>query len=625
MEAEARYQVDPGARSIGVTVEVSFTNTAPDPPGRFSLFEEVDLAIHDGASELEASDSSGALTVAAEERDGVNVASVSLREGLRRGQSATFTLEYVLEDGATDQLRVRPSLVVFSAWSFGTDASVRIELPAGYEVSADGDELTASQEGSTIVLASGEISDSRQWLAVVTAARPGDYETLRQSVPLAGGTVDLQVRAWPDDLEWGERVLDRIVAALPLLEEAAGFPYPGVGPLIVVEAATAADGEIGEGSVNGQQIEVGYAAGDFTLLHEIAHVWISPGLFADRWIREGLASQLAAAVAGPLEVEPPYDPAERREQLADDAFPLLEWGAGEASTQRDAFAYAASWALFELLARRIGPEALQVAVQRVASGIGAYDPASAGGAVSRPGDAPAIDTRRFLDQLEEASGVDLSELFTEHVFGEAGEPLLAERSEARSAYAQLQRAAGDWGTPEPVRTAMESWSFDRATAEIAAASTWLEARDELLADIAEAGLSTPSRLRQRYVESGGDSASWRELEAEAAVVEAYRRVAASSAADRGPLVRLGLVGETEPDALLTVAAGHFADGDLAEAESTIRQAELILSGAEAAGLARLIGLLAVLVAAAAGVVLLVRRPRRGRRPPAVSESAPGSS
>jgi len=51
-------------------------------------------------------------------------------------------LTYTLADGDDPQLRVRPSVVVFPAWGFGTTSEVTVTVPGGYEVRVDGDPLT---------------------------------------------------------------------------------------------------------------------------------------------------------------------------------------------------------------------------------------------------------------------------------------------------------------------------------------------------------------------------------------------------------------------------------------------------------------------------------------------------
>ena len=59
LESIASYQIRTEQREIGVRVELEFTNTTPDPSGRFSVFEDIRLAVHDEATELAASDDRG--------------------------------------------------------------------------------------------------------------------------------------------------------------------------------------------------------------------------------------------------------------------------------------------------------------------------------------------------------------------------------------------------------------------------------------------------------------------------------------------------------------------------------------------------------------------------------------
>src|SRR5688500_7766268 len=63
LETMAAYDVRPDAGQIGVAIEMTLTNTTPDPDGQFSVFSEVKLAIHDGATAVTASDGDGELDV----------------------------------------------------------------------------------------------------------------------------------------------------------------------------------------------------------------------------------------------------------------------------------------------------------------------------------------------------------------------------------------------------------------------------------------------------------------------------------------------------------------------------------------------------------------------------------
>ncbi len=605
METMATYRADPAAGAIDVSVAVTFTNTLPDPPGQISAFTHVDLAIHEGATDVSAVDDAGTLHVDVETKDGVQVASVRTRSRVRYNKSVTFTLDYRLADAAALGIYVRPGVVKFPAWGFGTSSEVTVELPAGYETRADGDPMVIDAQGSSVLLTSGPIADPQTWLALVTGVLPADYVTRSASVALTSGTVDLQVRAWSDDVGWGDRTVALLVKALPRLEDAIGLPYPHVGPLVVSEAA-AGEASGGETPSASAGIHVAFDASEYALLHQAAHVWIGDQLAIDRWILEGLASHYAGRVAAELEVAIPYDPAQRAASLVTDARPLVDWPVGRVSSAADAYGYAASWDLVNRIATTVGEAHLELALRRVVAGVAAYDPVQPEvvGIEGRP--FPPLDTRRFLDQLSAVSGADVADLFAETAFGPDAAAELTKRATARDAYAALLSDAGDWGAPDPVRAEMGEWRFDEARTGMEAASAWLIGRDELIAACAAAGLLPPQRLRERYVADGGGAEATAELEAERALVDAYAALQERAAAPRGPLDAVGLVLADDPKALLASAAGKFGDGDLRAAAEALDRLELTLNRAPADGAVRLAGLTVVLVLLGIGTGVALR-------------------
>lgn len=603
METAARYVIEPEARRALVSVEVTFTNTTPDPEGQFSLFPAVELAIHDTAADVAATDDEGDLGVAAEKRDDVNVATVTLREPLRFEEAATFTLTYTLPDGPGPQLRIRPSIVVMPVWSFGTSGTVSVELPAAYTVRADGDPLTARRSGEASILESGAIGDPTQWLALISADRETSYETLQGSADLASGSLAIEVRAFADDVAWGEAARDLLVRALPLLEQRIGIGDTPAGPLVVIESPPSGAAEAPPSLE--PEIRVGFDEPPFTLLHQAAHLWIDESLLADRWSREGLASFVAGVVAAELEIAAPYDPVKRRDEQAAAAVPLATWR----DTALDGYGYPASWAFFSELSAEVGTAPITAALARIAAGRSAYE--------ERVTTAEAVDpepagTRQLLDQLELTSGARLAPRFVAAVLGVAAQPEIDARAAARTAYAALDVAAGEWGTSAPVRAAMEEWRFGEARDEIAAATAWLADRDALLADIDAAGLSVPSRLRDRYEQSGGGSEAQDELDAERAVVEAYRSAIDAASAERSLLGRIGLAGGIAPDESLATANDLFGEGDLRGASDAIAAARERLDSADTAGLLRLLSALVAVALIIGLVIVLVRRRRGGR-------------
>ena len=311
-----------------------------------------------------------------------------------------------------------------------------------------------------------------------------------------------------------------------------------------------------------------------------------------------------------MDVALPYDPATRAGEMATDAMPLAGWGGGATGGGIDAYAYAASWAVVEGIATSVGEAQLSEALQRVVAGISAYEPLGAGDPVpSARGHAP-VDTRRFLDQLTAVGGTDVAALFKGVVFGPEADAELAARAAARTDYADLAAASGDWGTPDPIRAAMAAWRFDRAHPAIAQAAAWLRERDILVAKIARAGLTTPRRLKELFVAGGGDSEAQAELEAETTVVDAFLDLQARPASADGLLERIGLFAADDPRLLLNAAATSFDAGDLQAAAEALDQAELQLNRAPADGVVRIASAIVVITVAIVLVTHTIRL-RRG--------------
>ncbi|HEX2222198.1 MAG TPA: hypothetical protein VHK06_06700, partial [Candidatus Limnocylindria bacterium] len=614
----ATYVLEPEERRIRVVVDATFTNRTPNPAGGFSVFESVPLAVHDAAAEVSARDDRGPLSVSLRRQgsgsQAVNVATVRLRSAIRYERSARFRLQYLLPDGGETGLRVRPSAVRFTAWGFGTRSDVAVRLPAGYSPRSDGDPLTVAVADGTTELRSGPVTAPEGWAAVVVATpRDAQYTTLTESVPLSGATVEVRVRAWQDDEEWGRAMLALAARALPLLEERFGR-YPDSGPLVISEVAPTRSVGFGEeeGGAPGD-VRVAFDQPPFTLLHQLAHRWATPELAADRWIREGLASHAAGEVAAALELDRPYDPAARMDELGEARFALSAWPPN-ATPQQEAYGHAAAWQVMDRLAAEIGDEALVTALARAAAAVPAYDPVTEGDALLTAGEPPAttptpLDSRTLLDQLETIAGQDVSAVYAPVVFDEEDSQLLADRADARADYGRLLEAAGEWGTPRPVRRALEAWQFDAADRAIRQATEWLRRRDALLARIEDAGLSAPERLRVSWEQDGGSNASRVELEAVERVVSAYREASRRASAPPSALERIGMLGGADPSDLLRRAAGLFAEGDLSGGMDAVGEATAVMDSAETAGWVRIASAL-VLVAAAAAAVIAVYRRRR---------------
>jgi hypothetical protein len=613
MITAATYTAHPVRHRLAVEVNINFTNTTPNPPGAFSVFEVIDLAVQPGAARIRARDGRGDLRAATDRQGGFTRVTVRLRNPVRFHERARVTLRYQLRDAASRAIRVSPSIIIVPAWSFGTRGTVRVNLPPTYEVRIAGSRMSAKTDADGVHLNSGTIGDPSGWLAQLTATRSSSYATASGDVRLQGGSIELTVNAWADDAAWGRQTRDLLVRALPKLERELGLDYPSAAPLLVVETVADTEGlALGEPAGAGgtgtdaAALQIAFDASPFTVLHQAAHLWLSDRLAADRWIREGFASQAAAAIAGDLDVSAPYQPGERARQLGDDAFPLISWGAGRSTPAQDAYGYAASWAVADRLAAAVGPRGLSLAWRRMAADVGAYDPL--GDAPARRGPpAVPIDSRRLLDQLEAVSAEPLTGIFREEVFDEGAAPELTARSAARTSYAGLVDRAGEWGTPEPVRDDLAAWRFDAAVAKMQEATAWLAERDDLRAEIAAAGLTEPARLRDAYVSGGGELQARAELDTEAVIVRDYAAAVERAAQPRGTLERLGLLGGPEPSTLLAGANAAFGEGDLTSAAELVDQARTQVDGAATGGLVRIGSAVALVIGGLVLAFVLLRR------------------
>ena len=507
-------------------VELEFTNTTPDPSGRFSVFEEIRLAVHDEATDSRPATTRGrspCRTGARKRGQRVHVATIQLREGIRYEDSVSVELTYVLPD---TEGGAAPGAAV------GRDLS-GVELrdlrrghrrhPAGYEMRVDGDPLT--EDGDTLV--SGPIEDPAEWLALVTAVAPAEHASHHATVPLEGGTADLVVRAFADDDGWGTRTLETVSAALPIIEAELGLPYPLRGQLILVETVPATIAGFGESSTTGTEIPVSFDQPPFTALHQVTHVWLPPRSSSPAGSGRGSPARWRT-VGAELDIDPPFDPVAEAEAHADAAFPLDAWSSTP-DPEADAYGYAASWAILDEIEAAAGADAIPAVLARVAGSVGSYEPAEVAPEPVTDGatdPAAPLTSRSFLDHLENVTDADLAPLFEERVLTEADVALLGPRADAREAFDALVAGANGWGAPDPVASAMADWRFDEAVAQMADASAWLADRDEVLEQMADAGLSAPDRLHQAYRAYGGGAEAESELESERDVVEAYIAAAA---------------------------------------------------------------------------------------------------
>jgi hypothetical protein len=629
IQADATYIVDPGAGTVGVTIDVRATNEKPDAVttiGRTRYYyTEVVLPVQDEAVGIAARDSRGSLRTTTAQRDGYKLVTIRFRSAIYYRESAALTLAYDLPGGAPrspGDIRVGRAFVSFYLWAFGDDGqgSVRAVIPAGFSVATYGDALTVtSKDGSTVLTASA-IAKPYDWSASVDAANDAALSESRISL---GSGLQLVVRAWPEDPVWQSTVSSILKRGVPALQSAVGLAWPVEGDLTVTEVQRLAlEGYAGLYHTDTDTIEISEDLDPLTILHEATHAWFNDALFAERWIDEGLADTYGAR-ALPRVGEAAQSP--ETPSRTDPGFvPLDAWAfpgriADTETDQREAYGYNAAWWLVDRIVGEIG-EARMRAVFSAADGNRIAYVGSGAAETVAAGD----DWRRFLDLLEQVGGsTQATSLFRQWVVTADQQPLLDQRQDARAAYAALQAEAGaGWGQPYLIRGALSAWSFATATQAIDEAETLLARRDQIAATATDLGVTPNGDLERAYETATTSFDSVRSIED--SLQSALDRLATARAALDAPrdlFATVGLIGE-EPDMAWDRAAQAFGDGDLEAVGPAADEAASIVTGAADAGRVRVaVGAVVIVLLGGLPIVLLVRRRRRARQQPAPAVEA----
>lgn len=618
MVTAATYDVLPDEGRVAVSVAVRATNHLKDTVTKQYFFKSGYLAVVPGASNVKLSGGPGTPTVSVASRQATyTLLRLNFGENLAAGATTELTLTFDIKDpgGAPDRVvRITPSIVTFFMWAFATaetgGSSVTVRVPAGYDTSITRGPLTGpdTDASGNQVWTSGKIASPLDFIADVTAAKPGAYVEGSRSALVGDRVAVVVLRSWPDDEDWRVRMADLFLAGLPVLGEEIGVPWPLDGPLTVQEAIIAGGGYAGLYDPATHRIDVAYSALPGVILHEAAHAWFNGHLVADRWEAEAFASYYAeqSGKAMDLAITSP----ELTDELRAAAIPLNAWGAiGTESATTEGYAYAASLALARLIAERAGPDGLREVWKRAAAGTGAYQPV--GGSMEELGH-PA-DWRALLDLFEEVTGASFEDLWRAWVTRPEDLPSLDARTAARTAYTEAVAEAGPWLLPRSIRDAMRAWQFDVAQQGISDARGVLRQRAALQREATQAGLILPATLEAAFEGTGGLAAAAAEASAELAAVGALENAQGTQPADPNLLQKVGLLGAPDPALRLADGKRAFAAGDLDAALAAATEAQAAWTGAEESGRGRLISVALLVLSLLLLLGLLVQGGRRARR------------
>lgn len=624
-----RYVVEPEAGRVRVTAELTATNRKSDTATKRFYFDRAYLAVLPGATGFTVDADGTTPRVSVSERtEEYTLLLVTFGKRLLSGTSLDLRLGFDLPDpgGAADRdVRIDRALVAFPAWAIATDetpgASIEVVFPRGFTVTVAGGELDgpAAGEAGSLVYRSGELADPLDFAAYVIGDRTAAYAETSLDLLVDGRAAPVVVRSWVDDAEFGERIGAGFARGLPALGAAIGLPYPRTEPLVVQEGVSRTlGGYAGLFDPASGRIDVDYAASDFVVLHEAAHVWFNGGLLADRWASEAFASWYAARVATELGLA--VEPDRLTPELEAAAFPLNAWGAvGEGDEGDESYGYAAAYALAEAIAARAGDDGLRDVWIAAAARESAYRPMRAGTTIGTIDGAP--DWRGLLDLLEERTGRRYDDLWRAWVARPDDLPALDERGDAREAYRDALAAAGDWELPATIRAAMTAWRFDEARGLLGQAVVVLALRDEIESAATAAGLVPPATLRAAFEGDAGLRAADAEARAELDAIAAIVAAGEAREPDPGPLGWLGQLG-SDPAADLAEATSAFTAGDVTAAVEAADRARAAWSSADDVGLRRGAAILGSLLFAllAGWLTLGWVRSRRGARTAATTDT-----
>jgi hypothetical protein len=615
LSAATTYTLQPANHVVRVSLDLTATNNKPNTTAggivtRY-FYQGARLAIQAEARNVRATTGATRLAATVKPGDGYAILEVHFKDGLFYQQSTTVRITFDLPGGlprSKSDIRVGTAFATFIAWAFGDSGSVRIVVPADFDVATTGSFLIRSTSGGSIVFSAGGIQDVGSWYAVVNADRKAGLTSDR--IDLAGGE-HIVIQAWPEDRLWRKQVKALLADGLPELVRLTGLDWPVASDLQIAEVHTPLlEGYAGVFFENQAKIEVSEDLDDLTIIHEASHAWFNGNLFKDRWINEGLADTYAARTLDVIrsggwapESVNPKDAA---------AVPLADWThpgrINDAATNaREQYGYNASWTVIRSLVNEIGVggmhTVLQAAKDHTIAYVGAVAPEKADG---------VVDWEQFLDLLDETAGsTTADDLFRRWVVDPADLPTLDARATARIAYQGLVDAGHGWLPPASVRIPMSGWDFAEAGRQIPVAAAVLATRDQIAALASQIGVAPPGDLRSAY-ETATDSMASVQGRADSELAAARALVAAHAAAarPRDTLVSIGLMGES-PDAALAAASSAFQAG-AADAASRAQSVTAMLDGAAAVGQSRVttgIGALVIITLLVIAALFVIPRRR----------------
>ena len=456
-------------------------------------------------------------------------------------------------------------------------------------------------------------------LAALGAPHPaaGEEAVLSRTVPTASGDITVSITYIVGDEDWAERIVTLSGQAIPVLEEFTGVPYPGQDEVEIHEKESREIfGYAGLAGCYRVTCGISVVPSDYdeaTLFHELAHIWTMA--FRDRWLSEGTAEFLSWKTVARLSPGTSTRADDEWPGWDGPSFALETWGSPGATRSIDEeFAdyqgYYWSPIFLQRLEALLGPDLVR----------NTY-------AALIPLGENTVDSKKYMDALEDAGGGNNDEMFLSFIFTEKARPLLANRRESRERLAALT-ARAQAEAPElpvdalkPVQDAVAAWEFQKAASALdqleSGLDAYLPARadlDTLRASAESAGLPYPTPCENALT-------TWDfplcvgSIPRAPEAVEAYRSASTTVSEPRSLWQRIGLIGK-DPEGQLNGAADAFARAEFAGSVKSSRAAQATIAGAGGDAPLHLLIAAAALTALATLAAVLWSRSQRDEPAPA---------
>ena len=629
------YQVDLDESEVDVEVEYAVRNVKPNTR-RGSIitqyyYDRVFFFVPRDAQDIAVASQGRALDFTELWEDGTRYLEIDLPSRLFYRQSRVVDVTFSLDGSKLRQgepVRVNPAHVTMWAWAWGDPgrASVRIEIPRGFELDWFGsegavDDLQRDFSSPDVdVWYVDDIEGPDEWWVSAVGDRPSALAIAELDIE----GIEIEIRSWPGEETWYADVTETLETGLGALVDAVGLEWPVDEPLVVSQSSV--PNRAGYGGwyfTDIDEIEIGEDVDELLVLHEVSHAWFNDELFIERWIGEGLAEAIPAHVLRetfdltefPTVVNESSSAAVRLNVWAD---PSFDPNQDDEEVERELWAYNASYWVIHRLIDEIGVDGLASVLVAADADEIAYRGSVP---VERANEGPD-DWRRFLDLLEEVGGSETAtDLFVDLVVTTFSEDALDERMEARTAYRELIAESG-WAMPIYVRQSMEAWEFADAHQALDELSVFVTERDAHEVESRRHGFVPPD-FQRRYetVERSSDiEAMQTRIDARRTAISAWEAAAEAYDADRDLATTIGL--NELPDPGLTLLDAHRALNDHQPDRSIelSRRVHFELAYAAAVGQERvddvvtgLLGLLALLGVALVWAGVKLRRRRESRR------------